>query len=216
MFKQPSLCERRCSCKFTTHDTKLIVVTGGPGAGKTAILEMARKHFCQHTAIMPEAASIVFGGGFWRLKENSAMMAAQRAIFYVQREMESLLLAEKKWAVGLCDRGTLDGLAYWPESEELFWSQVGSKKAVEMAHYSSVIHLRTPGAGSYNHKNVLRIETAEEAHLIDEKIEGIWSGHPHYFQIPSSRSFIEKAQIALEHIQDATPLCCHVNGKKMA
>ena len=36
--------------------TKLIVLTGGPGAGKTAILEMAKKIIGEKSIILPEAA----------------------------------------------------------------------------------------------------------------------------------------------------------------
>ena len=168
-----------------------MVVTGGPGAGKTAILEMARKHFCQHTAILPESASIVFGGGFWRLNTALAKMAAQRAIFHVQREMEELISSDGRWALGLCDRGTLDGLAYWPNREEEFWSHVGSGRASELVRYQAVIHLRTPTeALGYNYQNELRIETPEEARLIDERIAKVWSQHPRYIQIPSTEDFL--------------------------
>ena len=90
-----------------SHKAGLVVVTGGPGAGKTAIVEMAKKDFCQHVAILPEAASIIFGGGFWRLNTLNAKMAAQRAIFHVQREMEGLITSENRWALGLCDRGEI-------------------------------------------------------------------------------------------------------------
>jgi predicted ATPase len=47
---------------MVTHP-KLVVLTGGPGAGKTALLEVVRRHFCEHVVVLPEAASIVFGGG---------------------------------------------------------------------------------------------------------------------------------------------------------
>src|SRR3989344_6909478 len=113
----PQSCERPCACKVTSHDTRLVVLTGGPGAGKTAVLELLRKILCEHVAILPEAASILFGGGFWRLDSMSGKMAAQRAIFHVQEEMQKLVLDEKKWSMGLCDRGTLDGLAYSPRIE---------------------------------------------------------------------------------------------------
>jgi predicted ATPase len=213
MSSEFDICERRCDCKLTTHSTGFVVVTGGPGAGKTAILEMAKKHFCQHIVVLPEAASIVFGGGFWRLNSIEGRAAAQRAIFHIQREMENLIVSDKKWALALCDRGTLDGLAYWPLAEDQFWQAVQSSHQVEMDRYAAVIHLRTPTLHhGYNHQNVLRIETAEEARRIDEKIEAIWSKHPGYVQIPSSKSFIEKARTALVHIRDAIPECCRLNG----
>jgi hypothetical protein len=39
-------------------------LTGGPGAGKTAVLELVRQSFCQHIKVLPETASILLGGGF--------------------------------------------------------------------------------------------------------------------------------------------------------
>ena len=40
-----------------------MVLTGGPGAGKTAVLEVVRRTFCEHVTVLPEAASILFMGG---------------------------------------------------------------------------------------------------------------------------------------------------------
>lgn len=202
-------CEINCGCEKLSHATSLVVITGGPGAGKTAILEMARKEFCPHVAILPEAASVVFSGGFWRLPSPSARMAAQRAIFHVQKEMEKLVIAEGKWGLGLCDRGTLDGLAYWPGKESDYWLETGTSQAAEMARYKAVIHLRTPGLEmGYNYQNRLRVESAEEARAIDLKIEKIWSGHPRYAQIDSAHDFFKKAAAALQLIADDLPECC--------
>ena len=201
--------ETKCDCLKETHNTDLIVITGGPGAGKTAILEMAKKVMCKHVAILPESASIVFGGGFWRLESSSARNAAQRAIYHVQREMENLVLGEKCWAAGLCDRGTLDGLAYWSGSERNFFELVQHRVQEEFARYRAVIHLHSPSAAlGYNHSNPLRVESAREAQAIDEKIRAIWSGHPNYKVIESSASFLTKAKSAITHIVEALPECC--------
>lgn len=43
-----------------------VVLTGGPGAGKTAVLELVRRAVCRHVRVLPEAASVVYGGGFPR------------------------------------------------------------------------------------------------------------------------------------------------------
>lgn len=40
--------------------TKFVVLTGGPGAGKTAVLELAKRRFTRDTAFLPEAASLIF------------------------------------------------------------------------------------------------------------------------------------------------------------
>ena len=55
----------RCECQ-APHERRRIVLTGGPGAGKTAVLEMIRQSFFSHVTVLPEAASIKFGGGFPR------------------------------------------------------------------------------------------------------------------------------------------------------
>jgi len=44
---------RPCACT-THHAGKRIVLTGGPGAGKTAVLELVRQEFCAHVKILPQ------------------------------------------------------------------------------------------------------------------------------------------------------------------
>jgi hypothetical protein len=45
---------------------RVVVLTGGPGAGKTAILELVRHAQLPALAFVREAAGVVFGGGFPR------------------------------------------------------------------------------------------------------------------------------------------------------
>lgn len=160
----------RCSCSQSTHDARLVVVTGGPGAGKTALLELARRDLCEHAVILPEAAGILYGGGFPRREDASSRRATQRAIFAVQHELEREVAERDNAALVLCDRGTVDALAYWPSDPADFWRDVGSSVEAELARYTTVIHLRTPPRGEYNHHNPLRTETAAEAAAIDERI----------------------------------------------
>ncbi len=194
--------------------TRLVVLTGGPGAGKTAVLEFMRKVLCEHVAILPEAASILFGGGFWRLESHSAKRAAQKAIYYVQQEMQNLVFNENKWSLSLCDRGTLDGLAYWPGTESEFYSAFQTDIESEFKKYQAVIHLRSPSLEmGYNHENPIRIESAELASEIDQKIHEIWKAHPHYVCIESKNNFIEKINEAAKHIESLVPDCCRAHLK---
>lgn len=191
--------------ELSSNSTKLIVITGGPGAGKTALLEFVRKIYCKHVAILPESASILFGGGFWRLESDSSRNSAQIAIFHVQKQMEELVIGENKWLVGLCDRGTLDGLAYWRGSEESFFKKIQTDKQTEIQKYFGVIHLSSPDEGhGYNHKNPIRNESAKLAGEIDKKIQGIWSTHPNYVRIESTDSFIEKLQLSGRALNEMT------------
>lgn len=196
-----------CHCD-RTHDTRRVVLTGGPGAGKTAVLELVRATACRHVRVLPEAASIVFGGGFPRRDPSEERRAAQRAIFHVQRELEALGEAEGA-AILLCDRGTLDGLAYWPGDPADLWAAVHSSLEAELQRYAAVIHLRTPTAGEgYNHGNPIRTESAQAAALIDARIADVWSDHPQVTTIPASDDFLVKANAALEVIGSELPDCC--------
>lgn len=194
-----------CPCT-ESHPAKQIVLTGGPGAGKTAVLELVRHSLCEHVRIVPEAAGIVFGGGFPRDLAIETRRASQRAIFYVQRELEAAVKATNP-AIVLCDRGTVDGVAYWPGPDDL-WLQVGTTHDEQLARYTAVLHLRTPDAAGYDHSNPLRVETAHEARVIDERIATAWQRHPRRFAIPSMPDFVSKAARAVEFLRAELPHCC--------
>jgi predicted ATPase len=182
-----------------------IALTGGPGAGKTAVLEIVRKTLCEHVRVLPESASIVFGGGFPRDAALAHQRAAQRAIFFVQRELEATAM-DGTLSLVLCDRGTVDGGAYWPGPGEL-WAAVGTTLDEQLARYHAVIHLRTPAHG-YNHQNPIRIESKAEAHQIDERIALLWARHPRRFEVEAEPDFLTKAVHALEILRRLMPACC--------
>jgi hypothetical protein len=71
---------KACECT-EFHQRRHIVLTGGPGAGKTAVLELIRQSFREHVKVLPESAGIVVGGGFPRDHKADLQKAAQRAIF---------------------------------------------------------------------------------------------------------------------------------------
>jgi predicted ATPase len=191
----------------------LVAVTGGPGAGKTAVLEMALRSFCAHVGVLPEAAGVVFGGGFPRHDSEIARRAAQRSIFHIQREMERLVVGEGRVAVGLCDRGTVDGVAYWPAASDSYWAEFGTTREQELDRYAAVIHLRTPAATQgYNHDNVLRVESAAAAEVLDRRILEAWSGHPNRVVIESDDEFLPKAARALAVARALLPRCCRAHS----
>lgn len=197
-----------CACA-APHPGRRIVLTGGPGAGKTAVLELIRRYFCKHVRVLPEAASILFGGGFPREESPLSRQAAQRAIFQVQRQLEMLVGPEGTPAITLCDRGTLDGLAYWPGPPEQMLLEVGATRSAELARYDAVIHLRTPSAAlGYDHSNSLRIEPALLAAEIDGRIEEAWRDHPRRFFVESRADFLAKAAEALRLLREELPVCC--------
>jgi predicted ATPase len=199
-----------CGCPTPDRPPRLVAVTGGPGAGKTAVLEMARRVFCRHVALLPEAAGIVFGGGFPRHPSPAGKKAAQRAIFHVQRAIEDAVIEVDGFEVALCDRGTLDGLAYWPGPPASFFAAMGTTVEAELARYHAVVHLETPPPnGGYRQDNTrLRVESADEADLIDDRIAAVWAAHPRRHIVKAQPDFLEKAVEALRRLRDEMPECC--------
>ncbi len=49
------------TCGRSHHQTRLVALTGGAGAGKTAVLELALRTFCPHVGVLREAA----GAEYW-------------------------------------------------------------------------------------------------------------------------------------------------------
>lgn len=194
-----------CDCE-EHHAPKRVVLTGGPGAGKTAVLELIGHFFCHHVKVLPESAGIVFGGGFPRNKAPALQRAAQRAIFYVQRELEATA-ADNNPAIVLCDRGTVDGMAYWPGPDD-FLDDVGTTLDEQLVRYDVVIHLRTPRVSDYNVDNPLRLETAAEAAAADDRIFVAWSRHPHRVVIEPTTDFLLKVSRTIELLRAQMPTCC--------
>jgi predicted ATPase len=195
-----------CDCT-DKHQLRRVVLTGGPGAGKTAVLELIRLFFCTHLKTLKESAGIVFGGGFPRGETVVLRQAAQKAIYHVQRELEFTADAENA-AIVLCDRGTVDSAAYWVGPGDV-WSSVGTSHSGELRRYHSVIHLRTPTApDAYGRENPLRIESLEEAAAIDARIAEAWSAHPRKFVVEATPDFLTKATRTLAILRDELPECC--------
>ena len=125
-----------CACDLV-HIPRLVVVTGGPGAGKTALLEVAQRELCRHVVVLPEAASILWRGQFPRRTSLAARQAAQRLIARLQLELQRMTLEEGHAALILCDRGTLDGLLYDPATPEKYFAALGSSARQARTRWSA-------------------------------------------------------------------------------
>ena len=195
-----------CDC-VERHTPRRVVLTGGPGAGKTAVMELIRLFFCEHVVALPEAAGIVFAGQFPRSALPPLRQAAQRAIYHIQRELEVVADVDNA-AVVLCDRGTVDCGAYWLGDGDLYTS-VGTTREQELARYHAVIHLRTPTSPqAYNRRNPFRIESLEEAAAIDVQIAEQWAAHPRRFVVEPTEDFLHKAAATLALLREEIPSCC--------
>lgn len=172
-----------------------IVLTGGPSAGKTSILKILEKNFIDEVKVVPETATILYSGGFPRTPSLIGKKLCQKAIYHVQCSLEELYRNEYPNFHLLCDRGTLDGLAYWPESQETFFQQHHTTMTQELTRYDFVIQLDTTERLTYDALNPIRPETFQEALRINERLHQIWSNHPNYYRISAQKDFFRKVRI---------------------
>ncbi len=178
-----------------------VVLTGGPSGGKTTLAQALKKEFTSNLIVCPEAATIVYGGGWPRRKTQGGVQFQQRAIYFLQRELEGLISSENPDRLIICDRGSLDGIAYWPGPGPGtdFLTTVNSTMETEVSRYDWVIHMDTAPLSYYDETNPLRNESYDEAWKLNEKVKQAWAAHPQRFVITNSESehFLEKMQRAL-------------------
>lgn len=103
-----------------------IVVTGGPGGGKTTALDLFQRELVDKVATVPESATLLFSGGVQRSNDKEIVKSTQKAIYQLQTNIEEIFSLQHPNQTLICDRGTLDGLAYWPNSERSFFENIES------------------------------------------------------------------------------------------
>ncbi len=186
------------TCPVSTQTTlsarRRIVLTGGPGGGKTTAADMFRREVGERVVVVPEAATLLYSGGFPRTLDALAQRAAQSAIYHVQRNLEDVQSARYPERILLCDRGTVDGAAYWPGDTHEFFHALGTSSQIELDRYDAVIFFESAAVGrmSIEGGNPIRIESIEQAIVVDRRLREVWSKHPRFVLIPHTPSFIHK------------------------
>jgi len=179
-----------------------VVLTGGPGGGKTTAADLYRREIGDEVVIVPEAATLLYLGGFPRTGGDGVRRATQRAIYHVQLNLEDAQSTHYRSRVLLCDRGTVDGAVYWPGEPEDFFTHLGTSLEKELLRYDAVIFFETAAVGgiSIEGGNPTRIESVEQALLLDQKLKLLWSQHPHFVIVPHDKSFIKKVNSGLSEL----------------
>lgn len=187
----------------TPYNRCRIVVTGGPGGGKTTAADLFRREIGDRVVVVPEAATLLFAGGFPRYEERHAREAAQRAIYHVQRNLEDVQAAAFPERILLCDRGTVDGSAYWPDESGDFYEAMDTTAATELARYDAVIFFETAAVGGLGIEggNPTRVESLRQAVELDHRLRKVWSAHPRFLLVPHNHSFFHKITIGLGAIE---------------
>ena len=180
-----------------------IALTGGPGAGKTTAANLLRREIGNRIIVVPEAATMIFSGGFPRAEDDDSQKATQETIYHIQKNLEEVQSRRFPERTLLCDRGTLDSAVYWPHGVENFFKSLDTILESELSRYDAVIFFET-AAASHNEiiedGNPYRTESMKEAVELDSKLKAIWSQHHNFHFIPNNRSFLQKVTEAIHCI----------------
>jgi predicted ATPase len=176
-----------------------IVLTGGPGGGKTTAADLFRREIGEQVVLVSESATTLFAGGFPRVSDPEARRSVQRAIFAVQRSLEDIQASLFPDRVLLCDRGTVDGAAYWPEGADGYFAEMGTTHQAELGRYDAVLFFETANVAGVEIEggNRYRTESVQEAIDVDRRLRELWSSHPRFHFVPHNPSFLRKITVGL-------------------
>jgi predicted ATPase len=195
--------------ELPNHNNRLprckVVLTGGPGGGKTTAADLFRRELGSKVVVVPETATMLFSGGFPRSDNPTAKRSAQTAIYQVQRNLENIHTAMYPGRVLLCDRGTVDGGAYWPGEPEDFFASLGTTLDDELNRYDEVIFFETAAVGGLRIEggNPTRCESDKQAVELDKRLREMWSAHHRFTFIAHDESFIKKVNAGLKALARA-------------
>jgi len=161
-----------------------IVITGGPGSGKTESLARLKDitRYRKFVFLSELARKLLEESSHYR----HDVTAFHSEIYRQQTERETELREQSF----ITDRGTADAFAFHPETMSL----VNTTIDAEYRRYSSVVQLGSAAAlgKKYYSGDKTRLEPISEALAIEEAIKQVWQNHPDYHFIPADRDFEAK------------------------
>jgi predicted ATPase len=179
--------------------SRKIVLTGGPGAGKTVVSRRLAIENPDRFILVPEAATQVYDAlqTRWDRLSVEGRRDVQRQIYHLQVAQEDAMAAKHPDKILLLDRGTIDGAAYWPEGPDEYWRDLGTRLEDQLARYDRVVWMQTCAAvGAYDGdaSNACRFEDAEGAIASGNLLAILWGAHPRFIRIDAFANVDEKVR----------------------
>lgn len=188
---------------------KVITLTGGPGGGKTLLLNkiIEDAELCSKVVVCEEA---IHGMRFVRMDPHSyefqcALVAIQAA---TEENLSRAFVGTNKRFI-ISHRGTLDPCAFWlsfGNSKESFFEMTGTSLEDHYRRYALVIHMESAAVHmpeAYEHYPAAhRSEDIAKALQLDRYLEDLWGNHSHYVKIEGTTHIEKKLLSGLTVIRD--------------
>src|SRR3989344_672361 len=169
-----------------------MVIEGGPGSGKSTIMEML-KSLRPDLHLVPEVATILMGQvGLSPFGGPANLARFQKAVFNIQVAFENASVAEAKMrnkVLVVTDRGVVGSVAYLPNGRDDFKLMLNCEPESQYGRYDVAICLAVPPQDIYEKiksNNSNRSETWEQAMELDRKTREAWEGHPNFYYLDNS------------------------------
>ena len=186
-----------------TDNIPVIVLSGGPCAGKTTALTRIVA-WCQergfHPLLVPEVATELISSGLDPKDTYFQYFVLEEIVRREKLRLKAATSGHYKKPVIICDRGRMDGQAYVerPAVFEEILRDLDLSYTTARDIYSGVIFLDSAACGAesfYTIKNnEARRENLVQARKLNENTKAAWNGTPHLIVIPnrSGESFDDK------------------------
>ena len=169
-------------CKQSQKRIKL-VLAGGPGVGKTTVIEKLKQKLVDNdsinTIIIDEVASILLKDRSEYIKPHlpDDRITFQFIVYRVQRYIEETLersIKNNKPCLLIFDRGLPDIYAYINDPQDVK-EKVGITDIHELKEYDYVLILEGKHGETPSHSLEDRIEDLDGAQLLRERTNKVWS-----------------------------------------
>lgn len=190
-----------------------LVIAGGPGSGKDKIIASILAKYHDRFHLLGETAGMMIRTHHLEPPFHGEDLAAWQVVIantQVGAECMGQIMARRKNAFLLCNRGLPDGAGYLPDGYEEFLRYVGGSEAEHFGRYFMVIFLETtdartytlttaPGTDGYNPD---RFEDAEQARERGDRLKSVWIRHPNHRVVPAMPTIEQKFAIVSGHVDD--------------